>query len=223
MCIWVEPPGAHFPTLVSGLIGAERIAHPGEAAPQEAIWLPAGKLTQRGDPRTWPSASSRAQQCTPRTHAPAAARLATKQIPSPPSGHPCPFRVHSPELGAGRPLDLARSPPRRLTPMSSFSRAGSHSRLTRPTTAPRSGDRALSRGGQSSGASPAAQPSESTVPMLFTAEQAAVILQLRPSWLRRKAAARAVPCRFVGKHLRFARGDLETIAEMSAQKPRRSS
>lgn len=70
---------------------------------------------------------------------------------------------------------------------------------------------------------PAAQPAESTAPMLFTAEQAAVILQVRPSWLRRKAAARAVPCRFVGKHLRFARADLEAIAEMSAQKPRMSS
>jgi helix-turn-helix protein len=50
-------------------------------------------------------------------------------------------------------------------------------------------------------------------PLLYTAEQAAVLLQVRPSWLRRKAAARAVPCRFVGKHLRFSRSDIETIAE----------
>jgi excisionase family DNA binding protein len=50
-------------------------------------------------------------------------------------------------------------------------------------------------------------------PLLFTAEQAASLLQVRPSWLRRKAAARAVPCRFVGKHLRFSRADIETIAE----------
>jgi hypothetical protein len=53
-------------------------------------------------------------------------------------------------------------------------------------------------------------PSE---PLLYTAEQAAVLLQVRPSWLRRKAAARAVPCRFMGKHLRFSRADIETIAE----------
>lgn len=53
-------------------------------------------------------------------------------------------------------------------------------------------------------------------PLLFTAEQAAALLQVRPSWLRRKAAARAVPCRFVGKHLRFSRADLEAIAEESA-------
>ncbi|MFI7679383.1 helix-turn-helix domain-containing protein [Actinophytocola sp. NPDC049390] len=50
-------------------------------------------------------------------------------------------------------------------------------------------------------------------PLLYTAEQAASLLQVRPSWLRRKAAARAVPCRFVGKHLRFSRADIETIAE----------
>lgn len=53
----------------------------------------------------------------------------------------------------------------------------------------------------------------SAEPLLYTAEQAALLLQVRPSWLRRKAAARAVPCRFVGKHLRFSRSDIETIAE----------
>lgn len=53
-------------------------------------------------------------------------------------------------------------------------------------------------------------------PLLYTAEQAAVLLQVRPSWLRRKTAARAVPCRFLGKHLRFSRSDIETIAESSA-------
>jgi hypothetical protein len=42
-----------------------------------------------------------------------------------------------------------------------------------------------------------------TEPLLYTAEQAAELLQVRPSWLRRKAAARAVPCRFVGKTLAF--------------------
>ncbi|GAA0986463.1 hypothetical protein GCM10009555_063980 [Acrocarpospora macrocephala] len=35
---------------------------------------------------------------------------------------------------------------------------------------------------------------------------------MKPSWLRRKAAARAVPCTFLGKHLRFSRTDLEAIA-----------
>jgi helix-turn-helix protein len=60
-------------------------------------------------------------------------------------------------------------------------------------------------------------------PLLYTAEQAAALLQVRPSWLRRKAAARAVPCRFVGKHLRFSRTDIETIAENSATPSRHSS
>jgi hypothetical protein len=56
--------------------------------------------------------------------------------------------------------------------------------------------------------------------VLYTADQAATLLQVRPSWLRRKAAARAVPCRYLGKHLRFSRTDIRAIAEASAQPPR---
>jgi hypothetical protein len=56
--------------------------------------------------------------------------------------------------------------------------------------------------------------------VLYTADQAATLLQVRPSWLRRKAAARAVPCRYLGKHLRFSRADIHAIAEASAQPPR---
>lgn len=62
----------------------------------------------------------------------------------------------------------------------------------------------------------AEQAAEIEAPLLYTAEQAATLLQVRPSWLRRKAAARAVPCRFIGKHLRFSRADIETIAETGA-------
>ena len=52
--------------------------------------------------------------------------------------------------------------------------------------------------------------------VLLTPEQAAELLQVRPSWLRRKAAARAIPCRYLGKHLRFTHADLTAIAEQSA-------
>ncbi|WP_425471342.1 helix-turn-helix domain-containing protein [Saccharothrix texasensis] len=55
---------------------------------------------------------------------------------------------------------------------------------------------------------------------MYTPEQAATMLQVRPSWLRRRAAARAVPCRFLGKHLRFAKQDIEDIAATSRQSPR---
>ncbi len=81
--------------------------------------------------------------------------------------------------------------------------------ITRP---PRSGtsDELASAPVLSAGA---AGDSRSAAPLLYTAEQAASLLQVRPSWLRRKAAARAVPCRFVGKHLRFSRTDIEAIAD----------
>ncbi|PKW18788.1 helix-turn-helix domain-containing protein [Saccharopolyspora spinosa] len=47
---------------------------------------------------------------------------------------------------------------------------------------------------------------------LYTAEEVADLLRVRPSWLRRKASARAIPCRFLGKHLRFSRSDIAEIA-----------
>ena len=47
--------------------------------------------------------------------------------------------------------------------------------------------------------------------MLYTAEQAAELLQVKASWLRKKATARAIPCTFVGKHLRFSAADLAAI------------
>jgi excisionase family DNA binding protein len=56
--------------------------------------------------------------------------------------------------------------------------------------------------------------------LLYTPEQAAELLGVKPSWLRRKAAARAVPCTFVGKHLRFSRADLEAIIAAGKQVPR---
>ncbi|WP_436499513.1 helix-turn-helix domain-containing protein [Actinokineospora sp. HUAS TT18] len=63
-------------------------------------------------------------------------------------------------------------------------------------------------------------PVEDAVVVLLTAEQAAQRLQLRASWLRRKAAARAIPCRYVGKHLRFTHDDLVAIADQSKSDPK---
>ncbi|ONI71357.1 DNA-binding protein [Actinosynnema sp. ALI-1.44] len=53
---------------------------------------------------------------------------------------------------------------------------------------------------------------------MFTPAQAATVLQVRESWLRRRAAERRVPCTFLGKHLRFSRADLEAIVA-EAQRP----
>lgn len=56
-------------------------------------------------------------------------------------------------------------------------------------------------------------------PLLYTAEQAAALLQVPASWLRRKATARAVPCVFLGKHLRFSTHNLEMIIKAGAYTP----
>jgi excisionase family DNA binding protein len=58
--------------------------------------------------------------------------------------------------------------------------------------------------------------------LLLTPDQAAALLQVKESWLRRRAAERRVPCSFVGKHLRFSRADLEAIMAAGAR-PARST
>jgi hypothetical protein len=55
---------------------------------------------------------------------------------------------------------------------------------------------------------------------LYTPAAAAQLLAVRESWLRRRAAARAVPCTYLGKHLRFSRADLEAIVQAAAQPAR---
>ncbi|WP_394617401.1 helix-turn-helix domain-containing protein [Lentzea sp. JNUCC 0626] len=60
--------------------------------------------------------------------------------------------------------------------------------------------------------SSASQAAGESAQILFTPAQAAALLQVRESWLRRRAARRLVPCTFLGKHLRFSRENLVQIA-----------
>lgn len=64
---------------------------------------------------------------------------------------------------------------------------------------------------------PDEKPTGTGAQLLYTPEEAAEKLRVRPSWLRRKASTRAIPCRFIGKHLRFADEDLRHIAGLSTQ------
>jgi excisionase family DNA binding protein len=71
--------------------------------------------------------------------------------------------------------------------------------------------------------SDARKPAGEATPLrLYTADQAAALLQVPPSWLRKKATARAIPCTFVGKHLRFSADDLTTIIAAGAVAPTRT-
>jgi excisionase family DNA binding protein len=56
--------------------------------------------------------------------------------------------------------------------------------------------------------------------VLYTPAQAAEMLSVKESWLRRKAGRRAIPCTFIGKHLRFSLADLRGITEGGAQSVR---
>jgi hypothetical protein len=54
---------------------------------------------------------------------------------------------------------------------------------------------------------------------LHTVAEAAGILKVRESWLKSKAAARAIPCTFIGKHLRFSDTDIADIMQAGARQP----
>lgn len=54
---------------------------------------------------------------------------------------------------------------------------------------------------------------------LHTVAEAAGILKVRESWLKTKAAARLIPCTFVGKHLRFSDSDIAEIMRAGARQP----
>ena len=54
---------------------------------------------------------------------------------------------------------------------------------------------------------------------LHTPAEAAGILKVRESWLKTKAAARVIPCTFIGKHLRFSDDDIAAIMKAGARQP----
>ncbi|MGH3276237.1 MAG: helix-turn-helix domain-containing protein [Streptosporangiaceae bacterium] len=54
---------------------------------------------------------------------------------------------------------------------------------------------------------------------LHTPAEAAGILKVRESWLKTKAAARVIPCTFIGKHLRFSDDDIAEIMKSGARQP----
>lgn len=59
----------------------------------------------------------------------------------------------------------------------------------------------------------------STGVRLYTPSEAAAMLQVRESWLRKKASARVIPCTFIGKHLRFSERDIAAIIAAGAKQP----
>jgi excisionase family DNA binding protein len=54
-------------------------------------------------------------------------------------------------------------------------------------------------------------------PRLHTPAEAAELLKVPESWLRKKVAARLIPCTFLGKHLRFSDDDLTKIVQSGAK------
>ncbi len=64
------------------------------------------------------------------------------------------------------------------------------------------------------------EPAAADAALLYTPAEAARLLTVPESWLRKRAGQRLIPCTFLGKHLRFSRSDLAAIADAGARPPR---
>lgn len=52
--------------------------------------------------------------------------------------------------------------------------------------------------------------------VLFTFAEAAEMTSLKESWLRRAVAARRIPFRRIGRHVRFAQADIDALVSGAA-------
>ncbi|WP_091311132.1 helix-turn-helix domain-containing protein [Micromonospora chersina] len=59
--------------------------------------------------------------------------------------------------------------------------------------------------------------SDDQEPRLYTPAEAAALLRVPESWLRRRAGRRQIPRTFLGKHLRFSAADLAAIIAAAAE------
>jgi hypothetical protein len=69
--------------------------------------------------------------------------------------------------------------------------------------------------GEGSGAVPAA-----SLQLLYTADEAAIMLRVKPRWLKRQAAARKVPFTMLAGSYRFSARHLEEIMRMHEKAPK---
>lgn len=58
-----------------------------------------------------------------------------------------------------------------------------------------------------------------TAPVLYTTAEAAAILRVSESYLKKAAGARIVPCRRMGRLVRFSDDDLAQIVAAAAERP----
>lgn len=101
---------------------------------------------------------------------------------------------------------MTNRPPSNNKPPTSHRRRVAHSENTTPQVWP---SHAAPDG---SARIPVSSPEEYTADIrLYTPAAAAALLSIKESWLRRKAGTRAIPCTFLGRHLRFSHADLRSI------------
>lgn len=118
--------------------------------------------------------------------------------------------------GEGYPVEYGKRPTARR-PVRDPVEPGSATPLSSASSLPGVHGRSGGHGAADGIRPPADQLAGDPARILFTPAQAAELLQVRESWLRRRAARRRVPCTFLGKHLRFSRSNVEQIAADGAR------
>lgn len=123
--------------------------------------------------------------------------------------HPGSATAEATRSSTGSPTATARP-----TPLTGQDRTTAHrSRMddTQPPTAVSAASTAI----------PATDPTSAehgaAAPGLFTPAQAAALLKVPESWLRRRAARHQVPCTMLGKHLHFSAANLDQIVADAAR------
>ncbi|PGH46829.1 helix-turn-helix domain-containing protein [Streptomyces sp. Ru87] len=128
-------------------------------------------------------------------------------------------KQHAPSGRTRTPLNWAAEGPTgeaRDTPQ----RLPHSANATCPATTPPEPDSSRSRPRDAEAEPELAASNRARARLLHTPEQAAGLLQVPASWLRKKAAAGLIPCTRVGRHLRFSTADVETVIRDGARPAR---
>lgn len=121
-------------------------------------------------------------------------------------------------------LTPGQYPPAHDAPVVPRSRTRRRARTSRSAPSP-ADPHGGARTGQSetvpegAGAQPESAAVEANMLRLFTADQAALLLQIPASWLRKKAAAGLIAHTRIGRHLRFSPADLKSLIETGQRAP----
>jgi excisionase family DNA binding protein len=95
--------------------------------------------------------------------------------------------------------------------------------VSKPSGGPPLSDTGADEANRSRGTQLTTAHHSQTIPTVYTAEEAALILRVKKSWLERQAAARKIPFTMLGRSYRFTPTHLAAIVRIHEQAPAASA